>query len=211
MGRWLLCAPRQWVAFSPYFSRRFSVSVIWYIQPLLTLPFLFIIQLRDRNKPKINGGSLRSIQIFFSYFFFLFFIFSFGNDEKFTRQTRTHTAGPVSSSEEADFCVLCLLQRSRRVCGACNWSRTARGPTETIYRFDFIMTAGRNKTRKIEMEKSGERERERKKTTRFNGTRNLSLFFHGYCSASLRLPTRTRTLISFFFFFFFSFCWSFSV
>lgn len=140
--------------------------------------------------------------------FFLFFIFSFGNDEKFTRQTRTHTAGPVSSSEEADFCVLCLLQRSRRVCGACNWSRTARGPTETIYRFDFIMTSGRNKTRKIEMEKSGERE---KKTTRFNGTRNLSLFFHGYCSASLRLPTRTRTLISFFFFFFFSFCWSFSV
>lgn len=56
--------------------------------------------------------------------------------------------------------------------------------TETIYRFDFIMTSGRNKTRKIEMEKSGERE---KKTTRFNGTRNLSLFFHGYCSASLRL------------------------
>lgn len=125
---------------------------------------------------KSTGDLSAPFKFSFLIFFFLFFIFSFGNDEKFTRQTRTHTAGPVSSSEEADFCVLCLLQRSRRVCGACNWSRTARGPTETIYRFDFIMTAGRNKTRKIEMEKSGEREREKKNDTVQWDTQLVSLF-----------------------------------
>lgn len=71
---------------------------------------------------KSTGDLTVPFKFSFLIFFLLFFIFSFGNDEKFTRQTRTHTAGPVSSSEEADtfvFCVCCkdLVASAVRVIG----------------------------------------------------------------------------------------------
>jgi len=107
------------------FSEMLCVGHLICAQPLLT----FLVGHPTRNKPKINGGS-SSVQIL------VHFLFPSG----MTRNSR----GPYT---------LPCCCKDFVVCGACNWSRTARA-TETIDRFDFIMTA-KTKNRKTKKKRHG--------------------------------------------------------